>query len=47
MVITPQPVQFSGLKIFYKNDMREPSTRLITPEELLKLQPIPSYIQYQ
>jgi hypothetical protein len=46
-VITPFPVQFTGFKIFYKNDLRKPSTRLLTPGELLKLQPAPSYIQYQ
>lgn len=45
--IAPEPVQFTGFKIFYKNDMRPPSTRLLTPEELLKLNPIPSFIQYQ
>jgi hypothetical protein len=38
-----EPVQFAGFKIFYKND--KPS--LYTPAELLKLQPIPIYIQYQ
>ncbi|MEI8223754.1 MAG: hypothetical protein WCG20_01380 [bacterium] len=46
-VIYPEPVQFAGLKIFYGNDMLKPSTRLITPAEILKLQPIPIYIQYQ
>jgi hypothetical protein len=37
-----EPVQFTGFKLFYKNDRI-----LLTPEELLKLTPIPSYIQYQ
>jgi hypothetical protein len=46
-VIFPEPVQFAGLKIFYGNDMLKPSTRLITLAEILKLQPIPIYIQYQ
>lgn len=41
------PVQFTGFKIFYKNDLKPPSTRLLTPEELLKLTPQPSFIQYQ
>lgn len=46
-VITKEPVQFSGIKLFYKNDLRKPSTRMLSPEEILKLQPQPSYIQYQ
>lgn len=46
-VIFPEPIQFAGLKIFYGNDMIKPSTRLITPAEILKLHPIPIYIQYQ
>lgn len=46
-VIYPEPVQFTGFKIFYKNDMKPPSTRLLTPAELLELTPQPSFIQYQ
>lgn len=46
-VIYKEPVQFTGFKIFYKNDLFLPSTRLTTPEEILKLSPQPSYIQYQ
>jgi hypothetical protein len=42
-----EPVQFTGFKLFYKNDILAPGTVLMTPEELLKLRPIPSYIQYQ
>ncbi|MGI9078370.1 MAG: hypothetical protein ACR2G6_13740 [Gemmatimonadaceae bacterium] len=37
-----EPVQFTGFKIFYKND-KPP----MTPEEVLKLTPAPVYIQYQ
>lgn len=46
-VITAEPVQFTGFKLFYKNDLRAPSTRLMTPKEVLDLTPSPSYIQYQ
>ena len=46
-VIAPQPVQFTGFKLFYKNDLLPPSTRMLTPAEILKLSPQPSYIQYQ
>jgi len=46
-VIEPEPVQFAGLKIFYKNDRKPPSTGIFTPEEGLELHPEPVYIQYQ
>jgi hypothetical protein len=46
-VIVPYPVQFTGFKIFYKNDLFAPSTGLYSPKELLKLVPQPVYIQYQ
>ncbi len=44
--IVRQPVQFTGFKIFYKNDSKR-GGRIMTPKELLDLQPRPSYIQYQ
>lgn len=42
-----EPVQFSGFKLFYRNDLKHPPHRLLTPTELLKLRPRPVYIQYQ
>lgn len=45
--IAPEPVQFTGFKIFYKNDMKPPSDRLLQPADLLKLTPRPMFIQYQ
>ena len=42
-----EPVQFTGFKLFYKNDIKNPPNRLMNPEELVKLVPQPSYIQYQ
>ena len=45
--IYKEPVQFTGFKIFYKNDIKEAGTTIFTPTELLKLNPIPIYIQYQ
>jgi hypothetical protein len=42
-----QPVQFTGFKLFYKNDLKPPSTRMLTPAELLKLSPQPLFIQFQ
>jgi hypothetical protein len=46
-VIQQEPVQFAGFKLFYKNDLLPPSTRMLTPSEILMLQPAPIYIQYQ
>lgn len=45
--IYSEPVQFTGFKLFYKNDLKKAPNRLMTPEELLKLKPNPVYIQYQ
>ena len=42
-----EPVQFTGFKLFYKNDVFDPGTVIMTPESLLKLNPRPVYIQYQ
>lgn len=43
--INDDPVQFTGFKLFYKNDTA--AGHLMTPAEVLKLSPEPSYIQYQ
>ncbi|HTN06357.1 hypothetical protein [Agriterribacter sp.] len=45
--IYKEPVHYTGFKIFYKNDFREPNSRTMTPEEVLQLKPRPIYIQYQ
>ncbi|HSN47463.1 MAG TPA: hypothetical protein VLR29_01765 [Flavobacterium sp.] len=44
--IFKEPVQFTGFKLFYKNDNKN-NWQMYTPEELIKLTPKPSYIQYQ
>ncbi|HVY72707.1 MAG TPA: hypothetical protein VG984_01490 [Candidatus Paceibacterota bacterium] len=46
-VVYSEPVQFTGFKLFYKNDLKPPSTAMMTPEQVLKLTPAPSFIQYQ
>jgi hypothetical protein len=46
-VIVPEPVQFTGFKLFYKNDVAGSMGHLMTPSEVLQLSPQPSYIQYQ
>lgn len=45
--IYKEPVQFTGFKLFFKNDLFTPGSVMFTPTELLKLNPRPSYIQYQ
>ena len=42
-----EPIQFTGFKLFYKNDLKKEPNRMMTPQELLQLRPQPSYIQYQ
>ena len=44
--VASEPVQFTGFKIFYKNDTKK-GDPVITPGELLHLHPKPVYIQYQ
>lgn len=44
--IQREPVQYTGFKIFYKNDTKY-GKKLLTPEEVLSLWPKPLYIQYQ
>ena len=45
--IYKEPVQFTGFKLFYKNDLREANSHMMTPQEVLKLKPRPVYVQYQ
>ncbi len=45
--VANKPVQFTGFKLFYKNDLMKGQSRLMTPAEVLKLRPQPIYIQYQ
>lgn len=47
LYIRKEPVQFTGFKLFYKNDLKKAPHRLLTPPELMKLKPQPIYIQYQ
>jgi hypothetical protein len=44
--IVAEPVQFTGFKLFYHNDTKK-GDPLMTPQDLLKLNPKPLYIQYQ
>ena len=44
--IYKEPVEYTGFKLFYKNDTKG-NGRLLTPQELIKLKPQPVYIQYQ
>jgi hypothetical protein len=44
--IVQEPVQFTGFKLFYHNDTKK-GDPLMTPAEVLRLNPQPVYIQYQ
>ena len=44
--IVAEPVQYTGFKLFYHNDTKK-GDPLLTPQDLLKLNPKPIYIQYQ
>jgi hypothetical protein len=41
-----EPVEFTGFKLFFHNDVKHHDA-LLTPSELLWLRPRPMYIQYQ
>ncbi len=45
-VVAAEPVQFTGFKLFYKNDTLA-STTMLTPAQVLDLTPSPVFIQYQ
>lgn len=45
--IYKEPVEFTGFKLFYKNDIKTGADQLYTPQELLNFIPKPIYIQYQ
>lgn len=46
--IHPEPVQFTGFKLFYVNDTEKSGEKeMMSKKEVLKLKPAPVYIQYQ
>lgn len=45
--IAAEPVQFTGIKLFYKQDTKGNPNELFTPEQILKLKPVPKFILYQ
>lgn len=47
LYIKNDPVQFTGFKLFYKNDLKKGNHQMYTPKELLQFTPKPIYIQYQ
>lgn len=46
-VVFSEPVQFAGIKLFYKNDLLPPSSGLLTPKQVLSLKPNPIFVEYQ
>jgi hypothetical protein len=46
--INPEPVQFTGFKLFYKNDTKKVGEKQeMQPPDVIRLRPRPVYIQYQ
>jgi hypothetical protein len=45
--IVRHPVEFTGFKIFYHNDIKKAGSTLMGPADVLKFRPRPHYIQYQ
>lgn len=45
-IVVPEADQFTGLKLFFHNDLKDGSA-LLTPDEIMSLEPPPHYIQYQ
>lgn len=46
--INEQPVQHTGFKLFYVNDVEKSGQKeMMSRQDLLRLKPIPEYIQYQ
>lgn len=44
--IVREPVQYTGFKLFYHNDTKN-GDALMSPADVLRLRPVPHYIQYQ
>jgi hypothetical protein len=44
--VAAEPVQFTGFKLFYRNDTKK-GDALMSPKDVLRLTPRPLYIQYQ
>lgn len=45
--ISAEPVQYTGIKLFYKNDLKNNSAGLLTPEQIMRLDPVPMFILFQ
>jgi len=45
--VAKEPVQYTGFKLFYKNDITPVRQTIMQPDEILRLYPKPVYIQYQ
>ena len=46
--INPEPVQFTGFKLFYKNDTQKVGAKQeMQPPDVIRLRPRPVYVQYQ
>lgn len=46
-VVFSEPIQFTGIKLFYKNDLLPPSTGMLSTKQVLSLKPAPIFVEYQ
>lgn len=44
--VVKEPVEYTGFKLFYHNDIKK-GDPILTPQDVLKLNPKPLYVQYQ
>jgi len=44
--VVKEPVEYTGFKLFYHNDTKK-GDPMLTPAEVLRLEPKPLYVQYQ
>lgn len=47
VIITNHPIEYNEFKVFYKEDLVPEGSRLMTPEEVLSLDPVPDVVNYQ
>jgi len=45
--VVAHPVEYTGFKIFYHNDIKKAGSTMMSPADVLKFRPRPHYIQYQ
>ena len=47
LIISREPIQYNGFKIFYRQDIVPEGSTLITPAEVMEFDPVPDLLNYQ